>query len=79
MLEEQYAALILELEASTNYSAQNHDVMWLKNISQCSDVQMLLSCLAPNTMHSSTTKENLFTRHDGHNSFCHLARVSENM
>lgn len=79
MLIEQYAALILELEASANYSAQKHDVMWLKNVSQCFGVRMLLSRLAPNTMHSSITKENLFTRHDGHIGFCHLARVSENM
>lgn len=80
MLVEQYAALILEFEASANYYfAQKHYVIWLENMSQCFGVQMLLSCLAPNTMHSSSTKESLFTRHDGYIGFCHLARVSANM
>lgn len=60
MLLEQYMALIFEYGASANNCfEEKHIIVWLENMSQRFGVQVPLSCLAPNTMRSSISSENL--------------------
>lgn len=58
----------LEFEASANYyfAQKPYCIMWHENVSQSFDVQMPLSCLAPNAVHFLLSSKNLCTTHDGY-------------
>lgn len=68
LLLEPQMALILEFEASADYSLAQKAPQ-CGNMSQSFDVQMPRSCLAPNPEHFPISSKDLCNRHDGHVGF----------
>lgn len=68
LLLEPQMALILEFEASANYSLAQK-ALQCGNMSQSFDVQMPQSCFVPNPEHFPISSQDLCNRHDGHVDF----------